>query len=269
MPTISVGGQKAYYVQRRPVQARQPAVVLIHGAGGTHQQWLYQVRDLPAAATFALDLPGHGRSEGAGRTLVAAYGDWLLGFLDGLGLEQAVLAGHSMGGAIALDVALRFPQRVAGLALVATGARLRVVPAILDGLQQDPQQAIRVIAECSYSAETPPETVRLGRRQMEAGDPEVLRGDFLACDLFDLRGRLGEIAAPATVVCGTQDRMTPVKYATFLQENLPRASLQLVEGAGHMVLVERPQAVVQALATLLETLEGPAARPPSMQAVSS
>jgi len=269
MPTIDVGGQKVYYVQRRPAPARQPAVVLIHGAGGTHQQWLYQVRDLPAAATFAPDLPGHGRSEGPGRTLVAAYGDWLLGFLDGLGLEETVLVGHSMGGAIALDVALRFPERVAGLGLVATGARLRVVPAILDCLRQDPEEAIRIIVEWSYGAEAPPELVRLGRRQMAAGDPNVLYGDLMACDAFDLRDRLSEIQAPAAVVCGTEDRMTPAKYAVFLRENLSAANLHLVEGAGHMVLVERPKAVVQALAALLQTLEGPAARPPSSRGTLS
>lgn len=254
MPTIDLGGQKVYYVQRRPAPARQPAVVLIHGAGGTHQQWLYQVRDLPAAATFAPDLPGHGRSEGPGRSLVAAYGDWLLGFLDGLGLEKAVLAGHSMGGAIALDVALRFPERVAGLGLVATGARLRVAPAILDCLRQDPAEAIRLIAGWSYGPEAPPEMVRLGRRQMAEGDPNVLYGDFAACDVFDLRDRLSEIRAPAAIVCGTADRMTPVKYATFLQESLAGATLHLVEGAGHMVLLERPRAVVQALAALLKAL---------------
>jgi pimeloyl-ACP methyl ester carboxylesterase len=266
MPTVDVGGQEAYYVQRRPATRAAPAAILIHGAGGTHQQWLYQARDLPAAATFAPDLPGHGRSAGPGRTLVAAYGDWLLGFLDSLGLEKAVLVGHSMGGAIALDVAHRFPQRVAGLGLVATGARLRVAPAILDCLRQNPGEAIRLITEWSYGAEAPPEMVRLGRRQMEAGDPEVLYGDFVACDAFDLRDRLGEIRAPAAIVCGTGDRLTPPKYATFLRDNLPAATLRLVEGAGHMVLVERPQAVVQALADLLRTLERPAAPPPPTRA---
>lgn len=269
MPHISLGGQKVYYVQRRPAPARQPAVVLIHGAGGTHQQWLYQVRDLPAAATFAPDLPGHGRSEGQGRSLVAAYGDWLLAFLDDLGLKKAVLAGHSMGGAIALDVALRFPERVAGLGLVATGARLRVAPAILECLRQNPEEAIRLIAEWSYGAQAPPEMVRLGRRQLAAGDPEVIYRDFMACDAFDLRDRLAEIRAPAVIVCGTGDRMTPVKYATFLRDQLPGADLRLVEGAGHMVLVERPQAVVQALAALLQALDAPAGRPAPSRATAS
>ncbi|NLF15043.1 MAG: alpha/beta fold hydrolase [Anaerolineaceae bacterium] len=262
MPTIEAGGHKVFYVQRRPAPARRPAVVLIHGAGGTHQQWLYQVRDLPSAATYAPDLPGHGRSEGPGRSLVAAYGDWLLGFLDALGLEKAVLAGHSMGGAIALDVALRFPDRVAGLGLVATGARLRVAPDLLDCLRQDPEEAIRLITGWSFGPEAPPEMVRLGRRQMAEGDAGVLYGDFAACNVFDVRDRLGEIRAPASIVCGTADRMTPVKYATYLRDNLAGSDLHLVEGAGHMILVERPRAVVQALASLLESLEGAGTRRP-------
>ena len=103
--------------------------------------------------------------------------------------------------------------------------------------------------------------LRLGVRQLAVGDPEVLYGDFVACHAYDVRDRLGEIRAPAAIVCGTRDRMTPPKYAFFLRDNLPGAELHLVEGAGHMVLLERPQAVVQALTALLERLEDPAAGP--------
>lgn len=254
MPVLTVAGARAHYAHRRPVPASPLPVVFVHGAGGTHQHWLYQVRDLPRSPTYALDLPGHGRSEGTGWNSVPAYGDWLVAFLDAAGLEQAVLVGHSMGGGIAQDVALRYPDRVAGLGLVATGARLRVLPAILDGIRQDPEAAVRLICDYAFGPEAPPEMVRLGRRQMGAIPAEVIYGDFAACDAFDVMVRLGEITAPTFILCGTQDRLTPTKYSIYLRDQIEGATLHLVEGAGHMVMMERPEAVVQALGTFLEKL---------------
>ncbi|MGQ9600908.1 MAG: alpha/beta fold hydrolase [Anaerolineae bacterium] len=251
MPFADVGGGSVYYVHRRPAIDRQLPVVFIHGAGGSHQHWLYQVRDLPHAPTYALDLPGHGRSEGPGRDTIGAYGDWLISFLDALGLARVVLVGHSMGGAISLDVALRFPWRVAGLGLVGTGARLRVAPAILEGIRQDFQGAVDLVCQWAFGPQAPAEMVRQSRRQMGKTPAEVLYGDFIACDRFDVMNRLGEITVPAVVAAGSQDVLTPPKYATYLRDHLPRATLHLIDGAGHMLMLENPSAVVQALAALL------------------
>jgi pimeloyl-ACP methyl ester carboxylesterase len=254
MPFLTVAGLRVHYVCREPIPARRPPVVFIHGAGGTHQHWLHQVRDLPESPTYALDLPGHGRSAGEGRDTIAGYSDWLETFLDAAGLEQTVLVGHSMGGAIALDVALRFPARLTGLGLVATGARLRVAPAILDGLRQHPEAAVRLICDAAFGPEAPPEMARLGRRQMAAIPPDVLHDDFLACDAFDVLGHLAGIRAPTLVLCGTQDYLTPLKYSTYLRDQIPGATLHLVEGAGHMVMVEQPLKVSQALSNFLAGL---------------
>jgi len=254
MPFLTVAGARAHFVQRRPVPAAGPPVVFLHGAGGSHQHWLYQVRDVGGSVTYALDLPGHGRSEGSGRASIAAYGDWVVAFLDAADLEKAVLVGHSMGGGIALDLALRVPSRLAGLGLVATGAKLRVAPAILEGLRQDPETAVRLISEWAFGPETPEEMARLGRRQMQALAPEVIYGDFMACDTYDVMQQVSQIAVPAVIVCGTQDYMTPAKYSVYLRDHLQGATLQLVEGAGHMVMVERPGAVVQALTSFLDSL---------------
>lgn len=254
MPFLSVAGARAYYAGRQPAVTVGPPVVLIHGAGGSHQHWLYQVRDLPGSASYALDLPGHGRSEGPGRDSISSYGDWLVAFLDAAELEQAVLVGHSMGGGISQDVALRYPQRVVGLGLVGTGARLRVAPAILDGIRQDFDAAVRLVCDFAFGPEAPREMVRLGRRQMGETPVEVLYGDLVACDAFDLMERLGEIGAPAVVICGTQDQLTPPKYAVYLRDRIAGATLHLVEGAGHMVMVERPDAVAQALSAFLKGL---------------
>jgi pimeloyl-ACP methyl ester carboxylesterase len=164
-----------------------------------------------------------------------------------------------MGGAIALDLALRFPERVAGLGLVGTGARLRVAPAILASIREGmaggngphSTAAARLICDWAFGPEAPPEMVRLARRQIAATPLEVLYGDFCACDAFDRMDSLGEIATPTCVVCGTFDALTPVKYSIYLRDRLPSAQLHLVQGAGHMVMIEKPKEVVRALLALL------------------
>ena len=98
-------------------------LVLIHGAGGTHRHWPAELRRLPDRTVYALDLPGHGRSDGAGFSTVSAYREALFEFLEAEGLEKVVLAGHSMGGAVVQDFALHYGSRLAGMGL---GARLFV-----------------------------------------------------------------------------------------------------------------------------------------------
>jgi pimeloyl-ACP methyl ester carboxylesterase len=157
-----------------------------------------------------------------------------------------------MGGAIALDVALRFPARVAGLGLIATGARLRVAPAILEGFRHDPESIVRLVTKWAFGPEAPEELVRQGRLQMEAVPGNVFLSDFAACDRFDVMARLRDITAPVVVVCGTKDAMTPPKYSTYLRDHISGAELCLIEGAGHMVMLEKPVEVVNALAALVE-----------------
>lgn len=252
MPTLTVAGSAVHYAYRQPVPAALVPVVFVHGAGGTHQHWLYQVRDLPRSPTYAVDLPGHGRSEGPGCDSIQAYASWLVAFLDAAGLERAVLVGHSMGGAIAQMMALRHPDRVAGLGLVATGAKLRVAPAILGGVLQNAEAAVRLICDFAFGPEVPPELVRQGRRQMAEVPAEVLHGDFVACDAFDVMEQLGSISVPTFVLCGTQDQLTPPKYSVRLRDLITGADLHLVEGAGHMVMVEQPQAVTRILTAFLD-----------------
>lgn len=250
MPYLAIKDEQAYYISRRGATTGSAPLVFVHGAGGCHQHWLYVLRALAHATSYAPDLPGHGRSTGTGRNSIGAYADWLVAFLDVLGQERAVLVGHSLGGAVALDLALRYPERVAGLGLVGTGARLRVAPDILDGVRHEFRPTVRRICEWCYGPHTRPEMLALGEAQMEATPPGVLYDDFAAVDAFDVFGRLAEISAPAAIITGTEDRMTPPKYAVYLRDQLPNATLHLVDGAGHMVMIEQPEAVVEALRPL-------------------
>lgn len=242
-----------YYFAHEEDNLRRPPVILIHGAGGTHLHWPAEVRRLPGQRVFALDLPGHGKSEGVGCQSVVEYARAVTGLMDRLHLGPAVMVGHSMGGAIALMLALRFPKRVLGLGLVGTGARLRVAPAILENAANPATfpAAVQAAVEWSYGPAADPRLKELGAQRMLETRPGVLHGDFLACNEFDVMDRLDKIGVPALILCGTEDRLTPLKYSEYLRDHLPKARLQIVQGAGHMVMLERPAEVAAALEAFL------------------
>jgi len=241
--------ERIYYALHDPRESsgEGPALVCVHGAGGSHLNWPSEIRRLPGARVYALDLPGHGRSAGSGRQTIGEYAAVLVSFLDVLSVREAVIVGHSMGGAVALEMALSHPDRVRGLVLIGSGARLRVAPAILQGVLKDFAGAVKLMAEFAYGPDAPEELKRLGQQVMSETSPQVMHGDFLACDAFDVMARLDKIGAPTLVVTGTADRLTPVKYARFLAHSIPGAQLVLVENAGHMVMLERSQAVGSAV----------------------
>jgi pimeloyl-ACP methyl ester carboxylesterase len=257
MPTITIDGQPIFYRKYdRNADPARPPLVLVHGAGGTLTHWPPQVRRLPRTAVYALDLPGHGKSAGPGYTTVEAYADVVARFIEALGLPPAVLAGHSMGGAIVQDVALRYPDKVAGLALIATGARLKVAPLILDGLYGAFDETVTQIAGFVYSPRVDPEERAAYLAHLQGTDPALLHGDFAACNAFDARPRLAAITQPALIICGTEDRMTPPKFSRYLHELLPDSELHLIEDAGHMVMLERPDAVADLIQDFLERRYG-------------
>lgn len=222
-------------------------LILIHGAGGSHLHWPAALRRMPGATVYAVDLPGHGRSEGPGRERIEDYVADILRFMDAVEIPRGVLVGHSMGGAIAQMTALTAPERVIGLVLVGTGARLRVAPALLNGILQDTRGALALITEWAWGPEADPATVARGRQMMARVNPQVVWGDFAACDRFDIRERVGEITAPTLVITGSEDRMTLPKFGQWLAERIPGARFVLVEGAGHMVMLEKPDQVASAV----------------------
>jgi pimeloyl-ACP methyl ester carboxylesterase len=226
--------------------------VLVHGAGGSHRHWPLEALALPGRRAIVVDLPGHGGSPGPARRAIADYARDLLAFLDGMELARAVVVGHSMGGAIALTLALDSPGRVAGLGLVGTGARLRVTAGILQATA-DPSSlsaAAEVMADWSFAPGASPALRSEFKEGLRSLPAAVVHGDFCACDAFDVRERLGEIRMPTAVVCGDADRSTPPRYSEFLQAHIAGARLTMIPEAGHMVALEAPAATVAALGCL-------------------
>ncbi len=236
----------------------RPPLILIHGAGGSRLHWPPELRRLEGERVFGLDLPGHGGSLGEGERTIEGYVEGVRSWMDTAGMDTGVFVGHSMGGAISLKMALEQPARVAALILVGTGGRLRVHPTILE-MTSAPEtfsEAVDLIVSYALSPQASSRMVELTRVRMSETRSEVLHGDFLACDQFDVMDRLGEIGVPVLVICGTEDQLTPLKYSRFLAENIPDARMVTVESAGHMVMIEQPGEVVRAVKEFMDEVYG-------------
>ena len=258
MPFANVGTDKIFYAEHGYASAaarRGIPIIFAHGAAASHLVWGAQVRALgEITRAVALDLPGHGRSPLPGRNSIDAYRDVVLGLLDALRFDRAVIVGHSMGGGIAQTLALSHPDRVAGLGLVGTGARLRVLPAILDGVLSDFGATAQLVVENSFAPALDAAMRARAVAEFRACPAAVTHGDFFACNAFDILARVSEIRAPTLVVCGRQDRMAPIKYSEFLMSKIPQARLTLIENAGHSVMIEKAEEVNRALSDFMRTL---------------
>ncbi len=240
MPIVSIGHRQiSYWIGKDGFREGREVVLFIHGAGGGQYTWNSQKAYLERRFTpIMIELPGHGASEGEGEEEIGKYADHVYSFLKALGLSKVFLVGHSMGGAITQTTALTHPEKVQGIILVGTGARLKVLPMILDGIKSDFAGTVRKITEFAYSRKTPSEMIERGVTDMMKCRPEVLYGDFLACDRFDIMNRIDKISLPTLIICGDQDELTPVKYSQFLHHRIKGSKLEILPDAGHMVMME-------------------------------
>jgi pimeloyl-ACP methyl ester carboxylesterase len=232
----------------------RPPLLLIHGAAGSRLFWPPAIRRLEGVEVYALDLPGHGASGGEARPTIEGYASAVETWMEEAGLDRVVCAGHSMGSAIALALALASPSSLAGLILVGSAAMLRVNPVLLelsDSLATY-RKAAELIVEWSFGSQAPPRLLELAGRRMGDIPARVLHADLEACSQFDIASQIPKIGLPVLLICGSEDRMTPPKLSQALNGALPRSELRLVEGAGHMVMLEQPEAVAAAIKQFFE-----------------
>jgi len=249
MPFVKVGEENIFFSKKDTGSDHN--LLLIHGSGGDHMHWPHQVRHLPDINVFAIDLPGHGRSEGQGRDTVDAYADFTAAFVSALNLNKVTLAGHSLGGAIAQSLAFRVPEWLARIILVGTGARLRVAPGMIDGVLSDFHVAANLICEYAYGPDAPASLVQAARETLLKVDPKVVHGDFSACDQFDVMEKISEISLPTLVISGAADQMTPAKYGEYLYQHIPGARFSVIEDGGHMMGLEKPEALAECMVNFL------------------
>jgi pimeloyl-ACP methyl ester carboxylesterase len=244
MPFVSINGRQiSYWTGRRGILERRETVLFIHGAGGGQYTWSYQKGYFEKEFNpIIIELPGHGESEGEGEEEIVRYAVHVNAFLKAFGSQKVFLVGHSMGGAIVQILALTRPEVMKGIVLVGTGAKLKVFPMILEGIRNDFEETVRKIVPFTLSPKAPSELIERGINEMLQCHPEVLYGDFLACDRFDFMKEVERINLPTLILCGEDDQLTPVKYSQLLHSRIKGSKMEVLPDAGHMVMMESSQA---------------------------
>ena len=240
------------------------AIVLIHGAGDSAAVWERQTEHFSKKhQVLAVDLPGHGE-----RLSETAFDHHeknaaeVCRLMDQHGIGTAVVAGHSMGGAVALTLALGYAKRVAALVLVATGARMKMRPDFLEHAREaaekygntNPGSTHVIPVEQMIHPSISATVVEWAKARIGRASAQATYADFQANNSFDVMARLPEIKVPTLVVGGSDDRMAPVKFAEFLANSIPGAQLEILTPSGHYPMVEQEQAFNSRLETFLASL---------------
>jgi pimeloyl-ACP methyl ester carboxylesterase len=236
--------------QGKQAEGPHTPLVFIHGSGDSGRIWRFQVEYFGSQQAFAVDLPGHGQRADS-LSPEAKVEDYARATRDiiqiELHLERPIIAGHSLGGAIALMMGLEYGDEVGGLVLIGTGARLRVHPDLLEATRTSPDEASLQLRALAFTAANAGLMAQEVIREEVRPAPYMLHRDLAACNVFDCMARIQDIHLPTLIICGTEDRLTPVKYSQYLHEHIAGSSLRLIADAGHYVMREQPQAVNQAI----------------------
>ncbi|NNF63283.1 MAG: alpha/beta hydrolase [Acidimicrobiia bacterium] len=237
----------------------KPVMVFIHGAGMDRTVWGTHARFFAhrGFAVLALDLPGHGRSEGGPLTSMKEIASWIVQVLDAVEVASATLVGHSMGGSVALETAANHPSRVDRLILMGTAPEIPVHPKLLELASEDPSEAYRMMTDWSHGdlghkgGQRSPGTWVLKNTLVTFGRsrPGVLRNDLEACAAWDTgRQSAASLSAPSLVITGRFDRMTREKVGRELAELIPGAQHVSMPDAGHSMMNELPDETIKLMA---------------------
>ncbi len=256
---LTVNNAKAYaYTGGKPFNPELPAVAFIHGAENDHSVWTLQSRWFAhhGFSVLAVDLPGHGRSAGPLLPSVEAQADWIAALLDAAGVQEAALVGHSMGSLIALETAARYPERANRIALVGTAVPMPVSAALLTAAREARPQAEGMVNLWSHGprgaigGSSVPGLWLMGAgiRLAERADDGVLYNDLNACNEYKCgMEAAAAVACPVLLVVGSRDLMTSPRGAPKLAAAMKDARIASIEGSGHALMAEYPDAVLDAL----------------------
>ena len=244
----------------------RPTILFVHGAGMDHSVWPLQARHFAYRGWNALapDLPGHGRSGGELRDSIERMADWLWDLIKTLAVEPVTLVGHSMGALISLEAAARHRRKIARVALLGAAPRMPVHPALLAAAAAPGSRAAELICDWGFGpaghlgGHKAPGSWMMGHgmRLLTRAAGPVLHTDLAACNAY--QGGLAAAAklrCPTLVLAGEFDRMTPSRHAAELAEALKGARFVALPACGHMMMVEQPDATLDALVEFVRLTE--------------
>lgn len=256
---LNVSGQQVYaYTGNRPLDTSQPSAVFLHGAANDHSVWSLQSRYFAWHGwnALALDLPGHGKSQGRAMSRVDQLAQWVIAVMDAADIKRFAVAGHSMGSLVGLELAGSYPARVTSLAMIGTAVPMPVSDTLLNTSAANDHVAYEMINTYAHSARAKfggnrmPGMWMMGNsmRLMERSADSVLHTDFTACNSYaggiDAADR---VTCPVLLLLGQRDQMTPPRAAQQLAGKLPNAKTIVLNGTGHSLMSEQPDAVLDAL----------------------
>jgi pimeloyl-ACP methyl ester carboxylesterase len=246
-------GKYGYLAAAWPFDPGSATLVFIHGAGASGAMWQGQLTAFGERVNaLALDLPGHGQSDGPGRNSVTEYAKAVAEFLDAAEISRPVPVGLSMGGAITQQLLLDYPELFAAGILISTGAKLKVMPQIFEAITKDFAGYLSMIGKFSASPKTDPALLTAYLEEAKKCKPEVVSGDFSACNTFDVMARLETIEAPVLVITAEEDQLTPAKYGEFIASKIPTCRRAHIMDAGHLAPLEKPEEVNQTIMAFLD-----------------
>ena len=245
-----------------PIQSDRPTIVFLHGAGMDHSVWLMPARYFARHGfnVVAPDFPQHGQSQGDALESVEAMAEWVVTLLDSLELSKVACVGHSMGSLVALEMAGRWPERVAQLALLGTSAPMPVSDVLLDAAEANDHQAMQMANQWSHSSggllgghAVPGMTLYRGALRLLHRTPKgVYHKDLSACNAYENgESATVNIIAPSLVLMGEEDKMTAPRASQKVVDRLNNAEVVRLPKAGHSMLSEAPNQVLNALSSFL------------------
>ena len=245
-----------YYAQFKGSSLYRPPLILIHGAGSHHLVWPAEIRRLRATTVFAIDLPGHGKSSGCAYHHVRQYQSSLINLIAALGVNRAVLVGHSLGAAIALQFAHDHPQHVDGLVCLSAAASFQLDPTFVEQFRLP--QARKATLELLKAYFEPKHGNRTWYPRFVKSLAEIRNSlwyaDLRATATFDLHNNLPHIKTPTLILAGTADPLVSYSSASSLAQQLPNATLNRYNHHGHLLMLEDPKRLAHDIHTFYNSL---------------
>lgn len=255
---VKVDGLKVHAATGgREAKEGEPVVILIHGAGMDRTVWQFQSRNIAyrQRRVLAVDLPGHGRSEGTPPETIPQMADWITRFMDAAGVDSAILIGHSMGALIALDTAARYPDRVGKLVLMGVAETMPVHPDLLQAARDNKPLAPELIVywgvgdKSQIGSHPEPGLWIQGASEalLKLSADGIIANDLAACDIYsDGVASAKKVQCPSLFVLADDDKMTPPKKGLALAGHVGDARSVIVKNSGHMMMAEDPDQVFEA-----------------------
>jgi len=256
---FAVAGTKAFaYTAAHGLDPAKPTIVFVHGAGLDHSWFGLQSRYFGhhGRNVLAVDLPGHGRSEGPPPASVERMAQWVMQLLDAARLERAVVVGHSLGSLVALECAAQAPERIERIVLIGTAYPMKVSDVFLEAARRNEQSAFDMETIWGHAPQVPlgsnpnpgmwlygDTLARLARLA-----PGVLYAGLKACNDYACGlESAAKVRCPTLFILGRRDQMTPPRAASALSQAIAGARTVLLQGSGHSIMAEQPDATLDAL----------------------